>query len=82
MDPDNMIVDHFPLMDRDFRSSARWQLLASPISANSFNQRYTCTSCICLVAAHGRYRMFLVGEYFIVISNSVVIGQFRLCPKG
>ncbi|XP_052783643.1 uncharacterized protein LOC128219731 isoform X2 [Mya arenaria] len=34
-----MIVDHFPFMDGDLRASSRWQLLASPISANSFNQR-------------------------------------------
>ncbi|XP_052217945.1 kyphoscoliosis peptidase-like [Dreissena polymorpha] len=39
VDPDKMIVDHFPFMDNDLRESAKWQLLASPVSANSFNQR-------------------------------------------
>ncbi|KAL4220403.1 hypothetical protein ACF0H5_020806 [Mactra antiquata] len=39
VDPDKMIIDHFPFMDEDFRSSSKWQLLTSPISANSFNQR-------------------------------------------
>ncbi|XP_053403784.1 kyphoscoliosis peptidase-like [Mercenaria mercenaria] len=39
VDPDKMIVDHFPFMDKDLRTSAKWQLLPSPVSANSFNQR-------------------------------------------
>ena len=38
-DPENMIVDHFPYMDRNIKGSARWQLLESPLTINRFSER-------------------------------------------
>ena len=38
-DPEKMIVDHFPFMDRNTRESARWQLLKFPITINRFSDR-------------------------------------------